>query len=112
MAEFSVHADRLSAEADERLGDLIRYAVDGANGGDFIDMKARIIPIEPVAGFQRMDEAEGLYRLRVAMAKVVQPSRDDRVQCAAILGAGVDYRPMAKNPMRDGRYWLVDLQKV
>jgi hypothetical protein len=59
-----------------------------------------------------MDEAQGGFRLRVAKDKVPQPSKDDRVKCAAVLGAGAIYRPMAKEPMHDGRYWLVDLQKV
>jgi hypothetical protein len=112
VADFSVHADRLSAEADERLGDLIRYAVDGVNGGEFVDMKARVFPVEPPAGWRGSDEAQGGWRLRIAMEKVAKPALTDRIQCDAILGTGTNYRPVSSNPMRDGRYWLIDLQKV
>jgi hypothetical protein len=112
--DFSVHADRLSAEADTRLGDLIQYAIAGASGGDYVTMKARLAtneqPISP-RGFARMDEAQSGWRLRIAAALVPHPKISDRIKCAAILGDAV-YRPVAADPVRDGRYWLVDLQKV
>lgn len=111
MVDFAVHADRLSAEADNRLGDSILYAPAGATGGDYVAIKGRIEAAEPTEGWSARDEAQGMWRLRVAKDVVPLPSKDDRLQCAAILGDAT-YRPMAKDPISDGRYWLVDLQRV
>lgn len=113
--DFAAHATRLSAEADSRLGDLIRYAVNGENGGAFVDMRGRISANETplgtgFGGLQRRDEMLGGWRLRIAKDLVTKPAMTDRIECAAILD-GV-YRPMAADPVSDGRYWLVDLQKV
>lgn len=112
MVDFAVHADRLVAEADNRLGDLVSYAIGGASGGAYINIKARIYAAEPTKGWEKTDEMRGGWRLRVAKVLVPSPSKDDRLQCEAILGAGNVYRPIARDPMDDGRYWLVDLQRV
>jgi hypothetical protein len=109
--DFAVHADALSAEADNRLGDLIQYAIDGEAGANFVPVKGRITAAEPAAGWQAQDEAQGVWRLRIAKDVVPQPSKRDRLTCAPILGADT-YRPMSKNPIDDGRYWLVDIQRV
>lgn len=112
MAEFADHAERLSAEADNRLGDLILYAIDGGDGGAYVSMKARVFAAEPSRGWNKADEMQGGWRLRVAKVLVPLPSKDDRLQCEAVLGAGTVWRPIATDPISDGRYWLVDLQKV
>lgn len=108
MADFAAHADRASAEADARLGDLILYA---RNGENFAEMKGRVLAAEPAMGWKAPDEAQGGWRLRIAKANVPLPSLNDRIQCAAILG-DAEYRPVAKNPIDDGRYWIIALQKV
>jgi hypothetical protein len=113
VVDFSDHADRLSAEADNRLGDLIQYAI--GTGGDFVDMRGRIFANEETItprSFNRMDEVQSGWRLRIAAALVPNPSKDDRLKCARIFGEDVAYRPVPAVPIRDGRYWLVDLQKV
>ncbi len=112
MVDFSVHADRLSAEVDNRLGDVVSYAVGGANGGAYINIKARVFAAEPTRGWEKGDEMRGGWRLRVAKVHVPLPSIADRIQCEPILGAGEVYRPVSKDPINDGRYWLVDLQRV
>lgn len=106
--DFSVHADRLDAEADNRLGDLIQYSISGAA---FVDMKARVFPVEPPQSWKGADEAQGGWRMRINSSLVPQPSRADRIKCARVFG-DLQYRPIDKSPTRDGRYWLVDLQKV
>lgn len=110
--DFAVHAAALSAEADVRLGDLLSYAIDGQNGGSYVAMKGRITAAEPASGWQQGDEIRGTWRLRIAKALVPRPTIRDRIQCETILGAGRVYRPVSSNPIDDGRYWLVDLQKV
>lgn len=115
MDDFTVHADRLSAEADTRLGDLIQYAIDGASGGAYAAIKGRLVANEqPVIprGFERMDEIQSQWRLRVAAEAVPTPTKNDRVKCDAMLGVGQVYRPIGADPIRDGRYWLIGLQKV
>lgn len=109
--DFAVHAARMDDVADEALGDVVLYAVDGANGAPYVEMKARILQADPAAGWESQDEAKGIRRLRIARSKVENPSRDDRVQCTAKLGPDT-YRPANKSPVIDGRYWLVDLQRV
>lgn len=108
---FSDLAAQLDAEADARLGDSILYAVDGANGGAYIAIQGRIFATDPPAGFQKMDEARGIWRMRVAKVVVPSPNKEDRLQCVPVLGDGT-WRPTNKNPVDDGRYWLVDLQRV
>jgi hypothetical protein len=113
--DFSVHASLLANEADDRLGDLIQYAINGALGGNYVAIKGRLVANEqPVIprGFERMDEIQSQWRLRVSAANVPSPTKNDRVQCDAILGAGETYRPVAADPIRDGRYWLVGLQRA
>ncbi len=110
--DFAVHAAALSAEADNRLGDSILYGVQAAVGGEMVPMKGRIVSPETLRGFGAIDEAAGGWRLRIAKALVPAPSRDDRLQCDAILGEGTTWRPVSKDPIDDGRYWIVDLQKV
>lgn len=112
MVDFAVHAAALSAEADNRLGDSILYAVDGASGGAYVAMKARIMEAEPTHGFDRTDEMRGGWRLKIAKVHVPAPSLRDRLQCDAILGTAIIYRPVATDPVDAGRYWLIDLQKV
>lgn len=112
MVDFDVHADRLRAEADTRLGDSILYAVNGATGGDFVAMKARLMEAEPPAGWEPRDEMQGGWRLKIAKALVAKPSKADRIQCDPILGAGLQYRPTAKDPVDAGRYWFVDIERV
>lgn len=109
MVDFAVHAARLSAEVDNRLGDLIQYAA-GA-GAAFVEMKGRVFVADASTGLDPIDEAENRWRLRIAKGKVPAPSKADRIKCSTILG-NVTYRPVAKDPISDGRYWLVDLQKV
>lgn len=114
MDAFAVHAERASTEAMARLGDLIQYA--SGVGGAFVAMQARIFSgtgdvFHQLRGLQKTDESLDVWRLRVAKELVPQPSRDDRVKCQRILG-DVVYRPMAKDSITDGRYWLIDLQKV
>jgi hypothetical protein len=106
--DFAGHAAVLSTEADARLGDLIQYSVDGAA---FIDVKARIYSAEPTNDWAKNDEIRGAWRLRIAKAVVPSPSKNDRLTCIPILG-DLLYRPIAKDPIDDGRYWLVDLEKV
>ena len=109
--DFSVHADRLSAEADNRLGDLIQLAVE--SGGAYGPVRGRIFSSDDSpGGLDRIDESRGGWRLRIAKAVLPQPSKENRIKCDAILGAGAVYRPMAKDPINDGRYWLVDIEKV
>lgn len=100
---------------DNRLGDLIQYAANGAAGGDYVDMRGRILTSEGMpsfrGGLQRIDEVRGGWMLRVAKDLVPAPSKNDRVKCASMLGDDV-YRPIGSDPIGDGRYWLVELQKV
>lgn len=110
--DFAVHAAKLSAEADNRLGDSILYGIGAAVGGDLVPMKGRIFASESASGFGSIDEPAGGWRLRIAKDKVARPSLSDRLQCDAILGEGTTWRPAGKDPIDDGRYWLVDLQKV
>jgi hypothetical protein len=86
------------------------YSTDG--GAAFTVIKGRITAAEAntfAAG--RLDEAQGHWQLRVSKDVVPDPNKDHRIQCAPILGADT-YRPTGRDPISDGRYWLVDLQKV
>lgn len=110
--DFAAHAAALSDAADEHLGDLIEYAVAGESGAPFVPLKGRIFAVEPPTNWAATDEMQGGWRLRIAKDKVPNPSKADRLRCSPILGDGTVYRPGPKNPIDDGRYWLVDLQKV
>lgn len=76
-----------------------------------MEIRGRIRANEPPAFSDRQDQARQGWRLRVSKSVVPNPSMQDRLQCPAILGDDT-YRPVGPKPIGDGRYWLVDIQKV
>lgn len=110
MADFATLAKAMDAKVDDRLGDSILYKRPA--DADFLPLKAFLIFEEPMeGGYGSRDSAQGRVRLKVERDKVPAPSKSDRLQCPALLGAAI-YRPIGNDPVTAGRYWLVDLQKV
>jgi hypothetical protein len=113
MADFATHAKKLDAQADNRLGDSISYSFDG--GGSWTTFKGRIFSpddIDEGADINTRTRVADRKRLRVSREFV--PSVDKgmhRLRCFDVLGAGT-WRPTTSRPTIDGRYLLVDIEKV
>lgn len=116
MADFASLAEKMDAQVDARLGDSILYKRAGLDA-DFVPHKAFLIFGEQIEGGYNpaRSRGTGAVCLKVARSIVPRPSMNDRVKTdPALPGPQLDgiYRPLGSDPVVDGRYWIVDLQKA
>lgn len=104
--DYADHAAAMDAQVDARLGDLVSYKrpEDPAP----VQLKAFILFDDPPEGWQQLDSAKGIVRLKIAK-QLRRPAMSDRITSPLLDGI---YRPMSDRPRTAGRYWLADLQKV
>lgn len=106
--DFASLAARMDAQVDARLGDSISYR--RPTDPQPVDMKAFLIFGEPGdGGWTGRDQAKGIVRMKISRALVPDPSKHDRITSPLLDGT---YRPLGGDPVVEGRYWLVDLQKA
>ena len=107
MSVWTEVAGEMDEIVDEVLGDDVLYA---KAGGPFRKIGAFVLWVNDT-GDGDFDELLERPRLKVAKALVDRPARADRIRCGAKLGT-TTYQPAGTAPQDQGRYWLVDLQKV
>jgi hypothetical protein len=113
MVSFAAAVARLDAEADTRLGDFLFYDVGGIQSS------------EQVAGFfsdpaelqiegldAALDNVGRRRRLKISKKLVPNPSKTDRIRSDHPLVDGATWRPTMWKPITNGRYWIMDLEKL
>jgi hypothetical protein len=113
MISFAAAVARLDAEADSRLGDFLFYDVGG------------IISSEPVNGFitdpaelqiegldASLDNVGKRRRLKISRVLVTTPTKNDRIRGDHPLLDGATWKPSNWRPITNGRYWIMDLEKL
>lgn len=106
MSVWSEVSAQMDEIVDEILGDDVLYS---RGGGPFRLLGAFILFVEDSGG--DIDELVERPQLKIAKTLVDRPMRADRLRCTAKLGIAT-YQPAGNTPRDQGRYWLVDLQKV
>lgn len=101
-------SDEMDAVVDANLADQIRYSIRGA---PFRTLAGYVEFDNPSLSIDEIDELATRPRLKIAKALIDKPVQMDRIQCTARLGSAT-YRPVGKAPREQGRYWIIDIQKV
>lgn len=107
MAGYAVHAARMDAEVDERLGDDVELKTRGV--AVFTTIKAFLYFDEPEESPAPRDSSKGKATLKISKAHG-RPHLDWRIK-SPLLG-GSEWRPIGKDVATAGRYWVTDLQPV
>lgn len=108
MGNWAQHATVLDQIVDAEIGDTISYSINGAAP---VPMDGFIIFEDDGFGVAGIDELKQRTRLKISKALVPNPRQTDRFTCVARLGAGT-WRPSNNAAATQGRYWLVDIQRV
>lgn len=101
------------ALVDEELGDEIEFASDGVT---FEALKCFVYPegAEADISYSPIDPVSGKPRLKIAVAKLAQPTKNPhRFKVPQLApGAVIHWRAENWTKIDSGRYWLIDIQKA
>lgn len=94
---------------DDKLGNDVEYAFDGQT---FEVIKAYVDHVTPSENFSfgEVDPLSARPKLKVGKYIVETPSKRHRIKHR--LYGDATYRPENWTQSENGRYWLIDLQKV
>ncbi len=101
----------LDQTVDRHLGNTVAYALDGLN---FENMQAFVInaaEADDVEGFAEIDPLNKRHRLKIGKYLVSEPKKEHRLR-HPLIEDGVDCRPGNWQEVENGRYWLIEPQKV
>lgn len=116
MVDYAAAAAMMDAGVDSYLGDSIMYSIAGAPA---VPLKAFLI--DPADSEYDLADAPvstvgRRLRLKIGIDKVAAPSSLDRITVDPVhphpLLVGATWRPTARRPTVNGRYWIFDLEKT
>jgi hypothetical protein len=113
MKDFAAAVAMLDAKADARLGDSLFYDASGLPAAD--PVKGFIFDPAEIAleGLDVAVDQVGIRRrLKISRLIVPQWTRADRIRSDHGLLIGFTWKPTNGRPITNGRYWLLDLEKV
>lgn len=111
MKDWNEQMAPVDIDVDAELGDRVQFSPGGAN--PFIDINLFVSPAGWDIPEQPLD-ASGTARERVLVSRSLLPSITHAMRFIVpqIAPAPQKWRPENWLSIRNGRYWLVDLQKA
>ena len=111
MPDFDAMIETVDEVADERLGNTVMLSIGGAAAAPVKAFVLGDVETEGQLGYGANDPVNSRYRIKIARSKYPVVRQADRFSHPNMHG-GVNCRPSQWITVEDGRYWLIDMQKV